>query len=90
MKKIIHLCLSAGLVLCSISGFAEEDLENTLDDMGVKTAWDSTTSATPGKINKSPRYKRQMRNLNRAYQAGSLTKVEYLNQKRHIDEMNKK
>jgi len=51
-RKIIVLCLFVGLVFCSLQAVSEEDLDTTLDDMGVKTDWDSTTGATPGNVEK--------------------------------------
>ncbi|MDD5634397.1 MAG: hypothetical protein PHW46_03875 [Candidatus Omnitrophica bacterium] len=80
MKKTVML-LSI-MFLSAISFAADQNVQPKLDDMGVVSNEDTQDAD----YKETPRYERKMRDLNKAYDEGALTKTDYIEDKRKIDE----
>ena len=86
MKNAIIFCF---FVIYALSCTGEARAER-----GLSEAEMSISADHPGDVDleeapeeKTNRYKRIMRDLNREYQEGSLTKTEYIQRKREIDNL---
>ncbi|MFC1570904.1 hypothetical protein ACFL4E_03910 [Candidatus Omnitrophota bacterium] len=87
MKLILIVCLAAVYAASTASpvygkGYlSESDMNESCDRIDTSDSEDASSGG------KSARYQRVMRDLDREYEAGGLTKTEYIQRKRAIDEL---
>ena len=86
MKKVIIVCFLIAYTF-SFSGAAMA--KAYVSETGMKKSLDEPTDSETGATwqPKSARYEAAMRDLDREYQAGGLTKTEYIQRKREIDNL---